>query len=90
MYRWSKAENFGSVRLMVREKISSQTDGQGEYISVFLPMKKALKIMNVSSILYNCLNPEIVGYVGIVAPKEIGRETDRLHNRLFSFRGKYC
>ena len=46
MYRWSNAENFGSVRLMVREKISSQTDGRtdgrtdghGEYISVFFPI----------------------------------------------------
>ena len=35
MYRWSNAENFGSGRLMVREKISSQKDRQ---------TKKALKI----------------------------------------------
>ena len=28
MYRWSNAENFGSVRLMVRKKISSQTDSR--------------------------------------------------------------
>ena len=26
--RWSNAENCGSVRFMVREKISSQTDGR--------------------------------------------------------------
>ena len=36
MYRWSNDENFGSVCLIVREKISSQTDrqtdGHGEYI----------------------------------------------------------
>ena len=59
MYRWSNAENFGSVRLMVREKISSQTDrqtdGHGEYISVFFPMKKALKIAKRSHALMGCL-----------------------------------
>ena len=43
MYRRSDAENLDSVCLMVREKIDSQTDGDGEYISVFFPMKKALK-----------------------------------------------
>ena len=48
MYKWSIAEYFGSVRLMVREKISSQADGRkdehSEYISVFFPMKKAIKM----------------------------------------------
>ena len=38
MYRWSNAENLGSVRFMVREKIHSHTDGHGEYISVFYPI----------------------------------------------------
>ena len=31
MYRRSDAENFGSVRLMVREKIDSQTDEQTKW-----------------------------------------------------------
>ena len=39
-YRRSDAENFGSVCLMVREKIGLQADGQGEYISVFFPIGK--------------------------------------------------
>ena len=43
-YRRSDADNFGSVCLVVRQKIDSQTDGHGEYMSVFFPMKKALKI----------------------------------------------
>ena len=51
MCRWSNAGNFGSVRLMVREKISSQidrqtdrqTDGHGEYISVFFSDEKSAK-----------------------------------------------
>ena len=48
-YRRSDAENIGSVCLMVREKIGLQTDGRtdghGDNISVFFPMrKKALKM----------------------------------------------
>ena len=42
--------NFGSVRLMVREKISPQTDrltdGHGEYISGLFPMKNAKIIVD--------------------------------------------
>ena len=42
MYRQSDAENFGSVHLMVREKIGSQTDertdGQSDYIRRFFPL----------------------------------------------------
>jgi hypothetical protein len=41
MYRWSNAENFGSVRLVVREKISSRTDRHGEYINIFSDEKSA-------------------------------------------------
>ena len=52
IYRRSDAENFGSVCLMVREKIERQTDRQtdgrtdrhGDNISVFFLMKKALKM----------------------------------------------
>ena len=48
-YRRSDSENIGSVCLMVREKIGlqtdRQTDGHGDNISVFFPMrKKALKM----------------------------------------------
>ena len=47
MYRQSDAENFSSVCLMVHEKIGSQTDRHGDNISVFFPMKKALKLQLV-------------------------------------------
>ena len=44
-YRRSDAENLGSWCFMIHEKIDSQTDGHGEYISVFFPPEeKALKI----------------------------------------------
>ena len=51
-YRRSDAENIGSVCLMVREKIGLQTDGRtdghGDNISVFFPMrKKALKMYDI-------------------------------------------
>ena len=43
MYRRSDADNFGSVRLMVREKIDSQTDrrtdGQSDNIRRFFPIR---------------------------------------------------
>ena len=47
MYRRSDAENFGSVRFMVREKIDAQTDRQtdrhDDNISVFFRQKSAKK-----------------------------------------------
>ena len=43
-YRRGNSENFGSVCLMVCEKIGLQTDRHGKYISIFFPMKKALRI----------------------------------------------
>ena len=52
MYRRCDANIFGSVRLVVREKISSQTDGHGEYISVFFPMKKALINLHKKQLLF--------------------------------------
>ena len=44
MDKLSDAENFSSVRLMVREKIGSQTDRHADNISIFFLMKKAIII----------------------------------------------
>ena len=45
MYRQSDAENFSSVRLMVREKIGSQTDRHSDNISVFFSDEKSAKYL---------------------------------------------
>ena len=46
-YRRSDAETFVSVRLMVREKIDSQTDRNGDNKSVFFLLKSAKTYKNV-------------------------------------------
>ena len=58
MYSWSNTENFGTVRLMVRKKISSQTDRQTRriYKRLFSDEKSANKDYKYKEhLIYNML-----------------------------------